>query len=442
MRRKRQQDGNIFKARGIWYVRYFDTRVVDGEVKRVRISKQIAKVRENINGVLKTITKAKARELAKPTLTKVNLPDRTPETAVSLVDFVDRIYLPRMEQQKRPSTVKGYQDIWANHLKSRSVGLWMREIRTCDIQRMLDDISRPGTLSGNSLRHIKSQISGIFSYAKQQGYFDGENPARNTAIPPARLSEETYAYSLEEIGQILSVISEPAATIFAVAAFTGARRGEIRGLMWENYQDGEIQITRSIWKGHITEPKTRKSRGAIPVTASLAKRLEFHRARSGNRTSGVMFPNASGSPMDLGNLLNRAILPALNRCAVCGKPKEECQKALGKDNSAVPDHRFERDKIFPEWHGWHAARRGLGTNLYRLGVPEKTIQAILRHANVSTTNTYYIKSAADDTRAAMAKLERLVIGNEPTTEAEQYEDFVSGNKVATQAADANPAAIQ
>src|SRR5262249_44887378 len=32
------------------------------------------------------------------------------------------------------------------------------------------------------------------------------------------------------------------------------------------------------------------------------------------------------------------------------------------------------------WRGWHAARRGLGTNLYRLGVPEKTIQAILRHA--------------------------------------------------------------
>ena len=38
--------------------------------------------------------------------------------------------------------------------------------------------------------------------------------------------------------------------------------------------------------------------------------------------------------------------------------------------------------MLPEWHGWHAARRGLGTNLYRLGVPEKTIQA-LRYANVS-----------------------------------------------------------
>jgi len=38
------------------------------------------------------------------------------------------------------------------------------------------------------------------------------------------------------------------------------------------------------------------------------------------------------------------------------------------------------------------------------GVTRGQIQAILRHANVSTTNTYYIKSAADDTRAAMAKL--------------------------------------
>jgi integrase len=109
-----------------------------------------------------------------------------------------------------------------------------------------------------------------------------------------------------------------------------------------------------------------------------------------------MFPNLKGSPMDLGNVLNRAILPALNRCAICGKAKDECHSP--KARQAIPDHTFERDKSRPEWHGWHAARRGLGTNLYRLGVPEKTIQAILRHANVSTTNTYYIKSAADDTR--------------------------------------------
>jgi Phage integrase family len=129
--------------------------------------------------------------------------------------------------------------------------------------------------------------------------------------------------------------------------------------------------------------------------------------------------------MDLGNLLNRSILPALNRCGICGRPKEECHKPLGREKNQAPDHEFQRDKMLPKWHGWHAARRGLGTNLYRLGIPEKTIQAILRHANVSTTNTYYI----DDTRAAMAKLERLVIGNEDPVNSE------TGNEVTTKSAE-------
>lgn len=35
------------------------------------------------------------------------------------------------------------------------------------------------------------------------------------------------------------------------------------------------------------------------------------------------------------------------------------------------------------------------------------IQRILRHANVSTTATYYIKTAAGEVRDAMAKLESL-----------------------------------
>ena len=426
MQRARKQDGYIFKAKGKWYLRYFVTRVIDGEARRVRVAKPLTAIVhvDEVKGTKTTITKAKARDLAAPILEQINQERYAPETAVSLRDFVERIYLPRMEQQKRPSTVRGYRDIWKLHLKARSTGLWMREIRTCDIQQILDDIAQTGLLGSNSLRHIKSQISGIFSHAKQQGYFDGENPARNTAVPPARPSEETYAYSLEEIAQILSLLQEPAATIFAVAAFTGARRGEIRGLMWENYKNGEIQITRSIWKGHVTAPKTRKSRGAIPVITPLARRLEFHRVRCGNPTSGAMFPNLNGLPMDLGNVLNRMILPELNRCVVCGRSKKECGKPDAENDA--PEHEYVRDESRPEWHGWHAARRGLGTNLYRLGVPEKTIQAILRHANVSTTNTYYIKSAADDARAAMAKLESLVIGNETATD-EAKEAKTSGS---------------
>jgi len=93
------------------------------------------------------------------------------------------------------------------------------------------------------------------------------------------------------------------------------------------------------------------------------------------------------------------ILPALNRFEVCRKAGSAYRRA---------DHQYKRDASIPEWRGWHAARRGLGSNLYRLGVPEIVIQRILRHANVSTTATYYITTAADDVRDAMTKLENRI----------------------------------
>ena len=54
-----------------------------------------------------------------------------------------------------------------------------------------------------------------------------------------------------------------------VSAFTGARRGEIRAMAWENYRDGEPLIDCSLWNGITTEPKSKKSRAPIPTSAGL-----------------------------------------------------------------------------------------------------------------------------------------------------------------------------
>jgi len=156
-----------------------------------------------------------------------------------------------------------------------------------------------------------------------------------------------------------------------------------------------------------------RSKAPIPVIRELAKRLESHHVRVGEPKSGPIFRNDAGKPMDLNNLLNRTILPALNRCAACQESKAEHDKA---------DHDFERDPSLPEWRGWHAFRRGLATNLYRLGVPDKTIQAILRHANVTTTQTCYIKTVSDDAKAAMEKLETLLASNRPVNSAAPLPD--------------------
>jgi hypothetical protein len=46
-----------------------------------------------------------------------------------------------------------------------------------------------------------------------------------------------------------------------------------------------------------------------------------------------------------------------------------------------------------EWKGWYAYRRGLATNLKEQVVEVTTIQCILRHEDVSTTQRSYIKTA-------------------------------------------------
>lgn len=58
---------------------------------------------------------------------------------------------------------------------------------------------------------------------------------------------------------MLNVLPEPAATIVAVAAFTGVRKGELRGLLWENYDGEQVLISQSFWRSHLLEPKPTKA---------------------------------------------------------------------------------------------------------------------------------------------------------------------------------------
>jgi hypothetical protein len=57
---------------------------------------------------------------------------------------------------------------------------------------------------------------------------------RDVVLPKGKPAGETHAHSLEDITRMLNVLTEPASTIIAVAAFTGVRKGELRGSLWEN----------------------------------------------------------------------------------------------------------------------------------------------------------------------------------------------------------------
>ena len=334
----RLQKGHLYKAYGAWHVRYRDNVwQQDGTTKRIQISKRIASLAE-------CPRKAEARLLAEEIMDKVNIDRASPCGTMPLARFVEDIYLPHAESQRRASTFHGYGHLWEKHLRPRVAEVWVRDFRTWDGERLLQRIASESNLSRATLMQIKSLLSAIFKHAKRCGAINGVNPMQDVSIPGnAKGPGETFAYSLEEVQRMLSLLPEPIATVIATAAFTGLRKGELRALAWENYSGKEIRVTQSLWETHVSEPKTRSSKAPIPVIAPLAAMLERHRQAAGNPATGWVFAAPGGGPIHLDNLVRRIIVPVLGKAGV-------------------------------KWRGWHAFRRGLATNLYGMGIPDKTIQ--------------------------------------------------------------------
>jgi integrase len=139
---------------------------------------------------------------------------------------------------------------------------------------MLRAIAKEKDLTRTTLQHIKSVLSTIFTYAKNEGAFDGANPVDGVLIPRhAREPGQTHAYDLAQVLQILDLLPLLAKTLVVTAAFTRLRQGELRGLEWADYTGTELTINRSIWMSVVNLPKTRASRDSVAGNSCVGGNL-------------------------------------------------------------------------------------------------------------------------------------------------------------------------
>jgi integrase len=358
----------LYADNGAWFVKYrVQLRQEDGSIKLKQRAKMLGRVADYPH-------ESHIMPLKIEFMQRLNAGKFTPESSMDLKEFVEKVYLPYIEEL-RASTKKGYREIWNNHISDRVGHIRLREFRTVDASKMLRAIAEEQDLSKTTLQHIKSVLSAIFTHAKNEGAFDGVNPVQDARIPRnAREPRETFAYTVSQILRILDVLPLLPKAVIATASFAGLREGELRGLEWPDYSGDSLSVNRSIWKGIVNGPKTRASAQAVPVIRQLAEILDAYRLSMGSPATGVMFHSGGGEPMDLGKLAQRVIRPAI-------------------------------EAIRLEWYGWHACRRGIASNLYELGANEKVVQRILRHAKPHVTKERYIKAFDPAVLAAMKSLE-------------------------------------
>lgn len=317
-------------------------------------------------------------------------------SGLTVGEFIEKSYFPRLEWRKQvpdgnelhiePSTVDGYKDIWKVHVKNNPAAkLKLREFKPRDGQRFLDSI--PQTLSHQTHLRIKNFLRGVFTWAIADGQYDGVNPmeeakaggwSKKSSAPKPKTEREIkirasneHAYTLVEVAEMLDKLPEPARTVCAVAAFTGLTRSELKGLKWTDYNGETISVQRKIWNGQVGGTKTDAREAGIYVVPLLQKILKKYQTEFPPVGDGWIFRGEKLlRPLDLDNLSRRDI----------------------------PQH------INGAWFGWHAFRRGLGTRLNEMGVDDKEIQSILRHADINTTTAYYILPNLDRAKAGLKKL--------------------------------------
>ncbi len=291
----------------------------------------------------------------------------------------------------KPSTVNGYKSLFRTYLKPHA-GKALRDFRCMDATNVLTAIHRERDLSRKSLRHVKGLLSTIFMHAKRGGVIDGLNPIKDAGIPRAAAkAEPIHPCTADEILALLNVLPTIARIAVALQYFCGLRPREARAVRWEDYDadKGILRVSRSMWRTHLDDPKTEQS--VAPGASCAGTRRHPRQVAADER---IHLAGPSGKPVDLHNLAARVVVPALERCAVCHEMKSK---------HANVTHEFKLDE---RWRGWYACRRGCATLATSLD-SALTAKSLLRHANIATTQSHYIKSVPAEAVRAVDKINAL-----------------------------------
>jgi integrase len=370
----RHQRGYIYEAFGAFHVRYYAN--VDG-VRKQLSHRLCTKDRNTGHGS----PSAKAvRQLCEDFMRSINgnagaQPENRP---LSVVEFWETIYLPFITSNLKHSTVWGYKQVWQQHLKNHFGTTLLNEYKTFTMSLFITSLAR--SLKPRTINTVKCLASGIFAHAVASGHCES-NPIRDAKVLGKTLENgETKSYTLAEAEQIINALVDhvECQLIMALAFFAGLRKGEIQGLQWEDIEEDCLHVKRAFGRGEVGTPKSRRSVRSVPVIDPLRLLLGLWRGQGTG--TGWVFPGPSGEALGLDGVARLRIQPALKRAGV-------------------------------PWKGFHACRRGLGTELRKITGNSNAGMNVLGHSDEKVTQQHYEHAMPEEALRGMRLLEGKVSGS-------------------------------
>ncbi|MGD1025316.1 MAG: site-specific integrase [Candidatus Sulfotelmatobacter sp.] len=414
----RRQEGTLFAIGDTCYLKYRITELKDGTPRRVHKTIRLCEKsdlytwwkKKNKWGFSSAVQDLRSEKMAelRTQIERAEPSDGNPSSDMRVVDFWGRVYLPHLEEivtltgqpRRKPSTVRGFKQIWNQHLKTHFADITLKAYEPMIGNRFLRTLT--STQGKSTLKHIKALGSSIFGHAVEEEIIK-LNPWREVKIPKDAIeSEATQHYTLEEAEDIISALVDhvDCQLVMALACFLGLRPGEIAALKWEDFNDDTVSIRRSVVRGIVGTPKTPESLATLPLPMQVKIPLELWRQKSqkesgetsqtATQREGYVFESKNGTPVDLHNMISRVIVPHVNggrKCVVCDKTPKALKGV--------------------KWKTLYAGRRGAATAVIEANNGNLAIgQALLRHKSQITTATFYKKAVTPETlRNGMKMLE-------------------------------------
>ena len=219
----------------------------------------------------------------------------------------------------KPSTLAGYKAHVQTRIKPVLGGVRLQDLSPAQITKFYHQLHAAGgrdgkPVSARTVHNVHRTLRKSLNDAVRVERILHSNPAERASLPRVPKSTTMQLWSGDELRRFLTTAFEHRlGAYYRLAAYTGARRGELLGLRWEDLDLENAQMTIAktvavIAGERVTgEPKSGHSR-TIGLDAGTVLALREHRVRSEAERlecgrlwqggdNGAVFTTASGGPL-------------------------------------------------------------------------------------------------------------------------------------------------
>jgi integrase len=287
----------------------------------------------------------------------------------------------------KPKTFAGYRHDIDHYIVPRIGRMRLQALRPAVISKLYRDLAEHGgqegqPLAATTVSHIHRTLRKALADAVQVDQILAINPAARSKRPRSHAAEPTQVWSAEQLHAFLTAArSHRLFAFYRLAAYTGARRGELLYLRWHAIDLDTAEITfggsTAVVRGQRVEGTTKGGRSRhVSIDGETAAILrEYRRQQAAERLSagsawndsgGLVFTNRWGEPLypDTVSALMAKLINGYNRSAT---------PLAGP----LPHARL------------HELRHLHATTLLLAGVPVHVVAARLGHADPAITLRVY-----------------------------------------------------